>query len=193
MDKATWKKFQPAMDGFSAYLLQTHPNDNRIPQYLKQLNDIVTRKQVDTDEKERKKEEKKMKLKREIMKSYCETGENGGNAEVTLKQETEKDCLESLKSLQNRIDIEKRRLLKFGSHQGLLINKLTQNLRLKGTEICIYLASNQIVFSLSHCYALMDLWRMTCKYPKLLKCAMNLRDITRNMKLVDEICVELGW
>ncbi|CAC5394735.1 unnamed protein product [Mytilus coruscus] len=193
MDKATWQKFQPAMDSFCRYLLQTHPNDNQIPQYLKQINDIVTNKQLNADEKERKKEDQKIKLKREIMKSYCEIDENRENAEVALKQENEKECLKTLKALQNKIDIDKRRVLKFGSQQGRLINKLTQNLRLKGVEICTYLASNGIVFSLSHCYALMDLWRMTSKYPKLLKCSMNLRDITRNIKLVDEICIELGW
>ena len=98
MDKATWKKFQPAMDSFSTYLLQTHPNDNQIPLYLKQLNDIVTQKQANADEKE-KKEDKKMKLKSEIMKSYCETSENSENDDVTLKQETENECLESLKAL----------------------------------------------------------------------------------------------
>ena len=192
MDKATWKKFQPAMESFRVYLLQKHPDDDRIPEYLKELNDIVTNKQVDTSAKEAKREEKKIKLKSRILDSLCE--DDGTDYDTSqLSDGNEQECIESLIVLQKVAEKGKRQMLKIGAQQGYLISKLAQNRRLQRAEICIFLAKHQVVFSLSHCYSLMDLWRMTQKFPKLLKCSICQRDITRNLKLVNEICSELNW
>lgn len=191
MNKKQHEELKAGIVDLEKYLLGKYPDDTVIKPKLDELKRILG------EQKEKEKtphENKKATLRKKMELSYSEdNSEDNINVLYNHFHNNEDKMIDALIKLNNEEEKEKKKGLKFAYKQGMIINRLKEFLKLEKAFLREYLNRKGIVYSTSHLYALMKFSEIARKHPKLLNCAISLRDVTRNLELVETICVELGW
>ena len=130
----------------------------------------------------------KNELKERLLQSYSDKYE--GIVGELPGIESVDNCVKSIKLLENWIIGNKRNILYFSVLQGQAINVLKQY---KRENIGVYLFQHGIHFSVSHCNALVRLFKLNQEFPKLQNCSIEVGTVIKHMKTIKEICKELGW
>lgn len=168
------------------YLINKYPQDNNIRQWFLEYSDKFSRKQKPVLKRTRSVVKKEVKEK--LISSYSE--ERRIEGEIPTNLETVEKCLETLKLLEQSIRSNKRDIIYKSALEGQVINHLK---KIRRGNVGVFLAQKGVQFSVSHCYALIRLYKLVELYPNLQKCAVELGLILKNMKTVEEICKELNW
>ena len=101
-------------------------------------------------------------------------------------------CFETIRDCERLINSGKLSVRHHSAMQGEAIVHIKQKAK-KGQNISSLLAENNIKFSTSHCRNLTSLYKLCSEHTNLLKCAVSIRTILGNKKLVKDICLELKW
>ena len=127
-------------------------------------------------------------LKERLLQSYSEDYKPNDTQLSSL--DSVENCINNVKQLEHWIVGNKRNIIYFSALQGQNINTLKGY---KRGDVGVFLVKNGIHFSVSHCNALVRLFKLVEEYPKLQNCSIELGTIIKNMKTVKEICKELNW
>jgi len=169
------------------YLSETYPADDFINKWKENYDNTFLQKKPVL---KRTRSVIRCEIKEKLQQSYCE-GQQHVSLEDSLEElETVQNCVDGIKKLDVWIKGNKKNIVYFSALQGQAINTLK---RFKTGDIGVFLVQQGISYSVSHCNALIRLYKLVDKHPKLQNCAVDLRLIIQNMKTVEEICVELQW
>ena len=117
--------------------------------------------------------------------SYRETKDD-----PQLSVESVDKCVESIKTLEHWIKGNKRSILYYSALQGEAIDNLK---KLRRGDTGVFLVQQGVPCSVSHCNALIRLYRLIKDYPQLQNCSIEVGIVLKNMKVIREICKELAW
>ena len=187
------------MDKLTAHVHQNYPDDELLKNWVtyyqqtgrETIEQLIqppppVKKQLSNEDYNKKKD----KLKSVLQKSYSE--ERTLTEVVTPQYDTTQQCIETIQNCERLIISGKLSLLHHSAMQGQAIFHLNQNAK-KGQNITSLLGENNIKFSTSHCRNLTNLYKLCSEYQNLLKCAVSIRIMLGNIKLVKDICHDLKW
>lgn len=131
----------------------------------------------------------KTELKERLQQSYSEEYENIED-DPKLSLDTVEKCVESIKTLEKWIKVNKRNILYHSALQGQALDEIK---RLRRGDTGVFLVQQGISFSVSYCNALIRLSKLVKDHPKLQNCSIEVGIVLKNMKVMRDICKELRW
>ena len=130
-------------------------------------------------------------LKARLLQSYSEEyRDTCTKDDPQLSVESVDKCVESIKTLEHWIKGNKRNIIYYSALQGEAIHNLK---KLRRGDTGVFLVQQGVPFSVSHCNALIRLYRLIKEYPQLQNCSIEVGIVLKNMKVIREICKELAW
>ena len=112
--------------------------------------------------------------------------------DFVLDISSETTCLKGLKCLGEKVNKTKNEMIYCVYFIGQIIKHLKTSAP-QGCELGAYLHMQGIKYSDSYCRALVSLHDLINRRKNLLRCCLSIRTLIRQQKLLEEICVELGW
>lgn len=129
-------------------------------------------------------------VKKALLNSYSEDRRVTG--ECTVDFTSVETCLKAYNQLEKLIQSDKRNVICNAAKQGAIMEHLKMHSK-KNVSFLKCIQDGEIKISLSYCNFLIALHDLCKKHPKILQCALELRFIKANMKVIRAVVSELSW